>query len=105
MQRMPEHMQQQQFRGAPPSKRRQVRFVNDERFARSEGGPGVSQDGWVEKNKAVMMGLTVMLVLILIVIIVMLSRKKQGGAVPSGVPAFIGGGGWGGSSVSHIGQY
>jgi len=90
--------------GSPPQpKRRQVRFVNDERFARSGGGGG-AQDSWLDKNKAVVMGLTVAIVLVLIVIIIMLSRKNQG-SMPPGVPAFIGGGWGGGSSVSHIGQY
>ena len=87
---------------APDSRRRKVRFVNDEarpRFARVNDGVAVSSPSWLEANKTLVMCLTVMVVLILIVMLVVVCRRKSAPAIAPApgppIPAYVGGSpGW-----------
>ena len=73
---------------------RKVHFANDrQRFSRVDDGVSVASSSWLEKNKVMVMTLSVALVLVLIVALVVVSKRKSGGAPVQQIPAFVGGGG------------
>jgi hypothetical protein len=91
----------------PPSHEtqpRKVHFANDrQRFSRVDDGVSVESSSWLEKNKVMVMMLSVALVLMLIVALVVVSKRKSGAPVHQ-IPAFVGGGGMGPSWEQSVSQ-
>lgn len=72
-----------------------------------EGNVSVESQSWMEKNKVLVMAMSVLIVLILVVGLVMVSKRNKANVQqqpPPAVPAFVGGGSGWEESVSHYGQ-
>jgi hypothetical protein len=83
---------------------RKVHFENErQRFSRVDDGVTVDSSSWLEKNKVMVMVLSVTVVLMLIVALVVISKRKT--PIPNQPPAFVGGGGPWEQSVSQAHQY
>ena len=89
---------QPQYQQPPAQRRRQVRFEEPrQRYARLDDGTQSPSPSWLERNRVLVISLSVAIVMLLIAAIVFVSRKRgeapalQGG----GVPAYVGGGGCG----------
>ena len=71
-----------------------------------EGNISVESQSWMEKNKVLVMTMSVLIVLILVVGLVMVSKRNKANVQqqPPTVPAFVGGGSGWEQSVSHYGH-